>query len=139
MTAEKKVSQSFYFQLGFNISALIIIILVTKLFKQTGFIWAMLSAYYFYICFVCIFLFKWIMPYISYEKAVKSLLLIFLYNIPFLLITHIACEQRQPVLIFIVATAVYFLAVILINQYVVVSKSTKLLLSEGMRAFLKRK
>ena len=88
MTAGKKVSQTFFFQLGFNISALILIIFVTRAFHEKGFIISMLVAYYFYIILVCIFLFRWLMPFINYPAVIKNMLLIFLFNLPFLWIYY---------------------------------------------------
>ena len=58
MTAEKKVSQTFLFQLGFNIISLVVLIFVTREFQEKGFVIAMLLAYYVYVTVVCIFLFR---------------------------------------------------------------------------------
>jgi putative peptidoglycan lipid II flippase len=122
MTAEKKVSQSFLFQLGFNIGSLILIIFVTKFFKETGFVCAMLSAYYFLIGVLSYFLMNWVMPYVNYLKSVRSLLLIILYNLPFLLIFYKLFDRHQSIPVFLMISVCYYAVVIIINHFIKINK-----------------
>jgi peptidoglycan biosynthesis protein MviN/MurJ (putative lipid II flippase) len=78
----KKVNESFYFQVGFNVFILLCTFTCTKMFGLNGFIWSILLVNYFYFSFICIFLMKWIMPYIEYKFFLKQLLKIILLNLP---------------------------------------------------------
>ena len=126
MTAGKKVSHAFYFQLGFNLSMLILILFFTKFYKENGFVITMLSSYYFYICVVCIFLFKWLMPFIAYKNVIKSMVLIFLYNLPFLWIFYKIFGESQPVPMLVMIAMLYYAAVLGINYFMKISRPTDL-------------
>ena len=126
MTAGKKVSHAFYFQLGFNLSMLILILLFTKFYKESGFVITMLSSYYFYICVVCIFLFKWLMPFIAYKNVIKSMVLIFLYNLPFLWIFYKIFGESQPIPILVMIAMLYYAAVLGFNYFIKISRPTDL-------------
>ncbi|MEP7163336.1 MAG: lipid II flippase MurJ [Ferruginibacter sp.] len=123
LTAGKKVSQTFFFQLGFNISALMLIILVTRTFGEQGFIISMLAAYYFYVMVVCIFSFRWLMPFIKYPVVIKNMLLIFLYNLPFLWIFYEIFDRDQPVHIFLAISVLYYAAILIINHFIKINKA----------------
>jgi peptidoglycan biosynthesis protein MviN/MurJ (putative lipid II flippase) len=139
MTAGKKVSQTFLFQLGFNMSALLLIIFVTRAYKETGFVIAMLCAYYFYITVVCVFLFKWLMPFIDYYKVIKNAALIFLYNLPFLWISYELFDRHQTVPMFLLISAGYYGVVLLLNHLIKISRSADLYFSNIIGMVLKMK
>lgn len=82
----KKVNESFYFQVGFNLFILINIYIFTNLFGLDGFVWTVLAINYLYFMIVCIFLMKWLMPYIDYVQFLKLLLEIILLNLPLFII-----------------------------------------------------
>ena len=136
MTAGKKVSQTFFFQLGFNISALILIIFVTQAFQEKGFIISMLFAYYFYIIVVCIFLFRWLMPFINYPVVIKNMLLIFLFNLPLLLIFYKIFDRHQSVPVFLMLSAGYYAIVLIVNHFIKINKATDSYFSNIMKMLL---
>jgi hypothetical protein len=107
----KKVNQSFYFQVGFNIVMLVAIFVFTKLFYLKGFMWSMLTVYYLYSTVVCIFLMKWLMPYIEYRKFLWLFLQIILLNLPLCIIFLLFFKH----LVFIIPV-VYAISLLLINK-----------------------
>ncbi|HPH84358.1 MAG TPA: lipid II flippase MurJ [Ferruginibacter sp.] len=80
----KKVKESFYFQAGFNLFILAMLFLFTRLFSLDGFTWSILIVYYIYFTVACIFLMKWLMPYINYIGFLKLVLKIIVLNLPLL-------------------------------------------------------
>lgn len=125
MTAEKKVSQTFFFQLGFNTGALLLIIFVTKAFREQGFVISMLAAYYIYITFVCVFLFRWLLHYINYMHVIKTMVLIFLLNLPVLFIFYKIFESHQTLTVFLLISVLYYAVVLGLNHFIKISKSTE--------------
>ena len=82
MTADKKVSQAFYFQLGFNI-ILVLLLWCFTFYAENGFIFTMLLAIIFISVWYASFVFRWLMPFIiNYKNMLRSLIIIFLYNTP---------------------------------------------------------
>ena len=138
MTAGKKVSQTFFFQLGFNIGALILLIFVTRAFQQQGFIISMLFAYYFYILFVCIFLFRWLMPFINYPVVIKNMLLIFLFNLPLLLIFYNIFNRNQSIPVFLMISAGYYAVVLIINHFIKINRATDAYFSNIIRMLMQK-
>lgn len=123
MTAGKKVSQTFFFQLGFNISALILIVFITRSFAEKGFVISMLFAYYFYVSVVCIFLFRWLMPYINYTGIIKNTTLICLYNLPFMWIFYELFNRHPSVPVFIMLSAGYYAVIIIANHFIKINSA----------------
>ncbi len=138
MTAGKKVSQTFFFQLGFNISALLLIIFVTRSFAEKGFIISMLLSYYFYILVVCIFLFKWLMPFIDYSRVIKSLFLIFLYNLPVLWIFYEIFDRQPSIPLFLLISAGYYIIVLAVNHFFRINKATESYFSNSIKMLLSK-
>lgn len=136
MTAGKKVSQTFFFQLGFNISALILTIFVTKAFQEKGFIISMLAAYYFYVMVVCIFSFRWLMPFINYPAVIKNMLLIFLFNLPFLWIFYEIFDRHQSIPVFLMISAGYYAVILIVNHFIKINKATDSYFSNIMKMLL---
>ncbi len=136
MTAAKKVSQTFFFQLGFNISALILIIFVTQAFQEKGFVISMLFAYYFYIMIVCVFLFRWLMPFINYPVVIKNMLLIFLFNLPLLWIFYEIFDRHQSIPVFLMISVAYYAVVLIINHFIKINKATDSYFSNIMKMLL---
>lgn len=124
MTAEKKVSQTLFFQLGFNIIALILIIFITKEYRESGFVISMLIAYYFYISVICIFLFRWLMPFINYTAVIKTMILIILFNLPVLWTFYKIFDQHQSITAFLLISLGYYLVVLYINHLFKINKAT---------------
>jgi peptidoglycan biosynthesis protein MviN/MurJ (putative lipid II flippase) len=135
MTADKKVSQAFYFQLGFNIIFLLLLLGVTYFYAVNGFIFTMLSTYYFYIGIACIFVFRWIMPFINYKSALKSLGLIFLYNIPFVFICYNAFEIHQPLTGLVLIGTLYYLVIIITNHFIKINKGVDAFFTSILKFF----
>lgn len=133
MTAGKKVSQAFFFQIGFNITILLLLILGTVFWKVPGFIGAMLATYYFYILFICIYVFKWLMPFVNYKQVIRSMLLIFLYNLPFLWIIDHFYGQVQELYWLAIITLVYYSVILLVNHYIKISQSTESYISHAIK------
>lgn len=124
MTAGKKVSQTFFFQLSFNLSALLLMIFFTRAFMEKGFIISMLVAYYFYVTVVCIFLFKWLMPFINYTSVIKTMGLIFLFNLPVMWIFSLIFDRQQPIPLFFIISIGYYAIVLIVNHVFKINKLT---------------
>ena len=101
LIAIKKVNESFYFQVGFNLFILANIYIFTKLFGFHGFIWTVLSINYLYFTVVCIFQMKWLMPYIKYVQFLKLLLEIILLNLPLFIIAVLFFKDSLLIIPFI--------------------------------------
>jgi len=133
INAEKKVSRSFYFQFGFNLSLLILLILITPYYGEYGFIFTMLIAYFLYITLVSIFLFKWIMPFIIYRDVLKSFGVIFLFNIPLILIYYKIFGTLTSVIQLILIACSYYLLIIILNHFIKINSSTHFHLSNFLK------
>lgn len=101
LTSAKKVNESFYFQVGFNLFLLVNIYFFTNLFGLNGFIWSILAVNYFYFAIVCIFLMKWLMPYIQYALFLKQLLKIILLNLPLFIVVLVFFKDLLLIVPFI--------------------------------------
>lgn len=129
MTADKKVSQSFYFQLGFNVILLLLLVIVSHYYAVYGFISIMLSAYYLYITIIGIFLFRWLMPFIAYKNVLRTLAVILLFNMPFIYVYYELFGTHQTVPILILLTFGYYMVIIIINHFFKINSSTHFHLS----------
>jgi len=107
----KKVNQSFYFQVGFNVVMLIAIFICTKFFYLHGFMWSMLIVYYLYSTVICIFLMKWLMPYIEYRKFLWLFVQIILLNLPLCIIFLLFFKH-----LVLIIPVVYAISLLLINR-----------------------
>ncbi|MBS1733526.1 MAG: hypothetical protein JST02_09535 [Bacteroidetes bacterium] len=125
MTAGKKVSQSFFFQLGFNMSALLIIILMTRYFQQQGFVAGMLIAYYMYVLVVGVVIFRYLMPFINYLAVIKKMGLFFLFNLPFLFVFYKMFGHIQSIFAVGLIYMLYFSVIILVNHFLTISNTVK--------------
>ncbi len=125
MTAGKKVSQSFFFQLGFNVSALILIIIGTRFFKQQGFVAGMLSAYYIYVLAIGIIIFRVLMPFIDYMAIIRKMTLFFLFNFPFLFLFYKLFGHIQSIFAIALIYVVYFLLILVINHFLKINDTVK--------------
>ena len=109
LIAIKKVNQSFYFQIGFNVSMLIIVFLSTSMFYLQGFIWSTLIAYYLYSTVACIFLMRWLMPYIKYIAFLKLFLRIVLINIPLCILAFFSIKYLFFIVPFFYVILLFFI------------------------------
>lgn len=139
MTAGKKVSQTFFFQLGFNLTALMLMVFFTSVFQEKGFIISMLVSYYIYVTIVCIFIFKWLMPFIKYTGVIKTLAVIFLFNVPFFLVFYYLFDQHQSIYGFLLISAGYYLVVLLVNHFVKLNKTADSYFSGLVRVLISKK
>jgi len=96
---------------GFNVVMLIAIFICTKFFYLHGFMWSMLIVYYLYSTVICIFLMKWLMPYIEYRKFLWLFVQIILLNLPLCIIFLLFFKH----LVFIIPV-VYAISLLLINR-----------------------
>ena len=136
MTAGKKVSQTFFFQLGFNLTALLLMIFFTQAYQEKGFIISMLAAYYFYVTVVCVFLFRWLMPFIHYTGVIKTMALILLFNLPFMWIFSVIFDRHQSLPVFLMISIGYYAVVLIINHLIKINKQTDLYFSDFAKKFL---
>lgn len=97
----KKVNESFYFQVGFNVFILLSTFACTKLFGLDGFVWSILVINYFYFSVVCIYLMRWTMPYITYAALLKQLLKIIVLNLPLFILSLFFIKQLYLIIPFI--------------------------------------
>lgn len=140
MTADKKVSQSFYFQIIFNLILLLLLVVFSRYYAEQGFIFIMLIAYYLYITVVGIFLFKWLMPFIVYQDVLKSFAVILVFNMPLIFIYYKLFGPHQPAPNLILFTFSYYILIILINHFTKINNSTHFHLSGIFKMIaLKRK
>ena len=138
MTAGKKVSQTFFFQLGFNLTALLLMIFFTQAYQEKGFIISMLAAYYFYVTVVCVFLFRWLMPFIHYTGVIKTMALILLFNLPFMWIFSVIFDRHQSLPVFLMISIGYYAVVLIVNHLVKINKLTDLYFSDFTNKFLSK-
>ncbi len=139
MTAGKKVSQTFFFQLGFNLSALLLMIFFTRTFQEKGFIISMLLSYYFYVTIVCIFIFKWLMPFINYFSVIKKMALIFLFNLPFVWIFYRLFDLHQSISGFLLISAGYYIVVLVVNHFIKLNKTFDIYFSSIVRNLIPKR
>ncbi|MEP6615513.1 MAG: lipid II flippase MurJ [Ginsengibacter sp.] len=123
MTADKKVSQAFYFQLGFNILLLLLLLVSSYYYAVNGFIFTMLFTYYFYIGVVCIFVFKWIMPFIDYPNVLSTLGKMMVFNVPFVFIWYNLIGHHPNLVLFIGSAFLYYAAIIAVNHYIKINET----------------
>lgn len=97
----KKVNASFYFQVGFNLIILTCIFLFTGIFGLNGFVWTILAVNYLYFTVACIYLMKWLMPYITYTGFLKLLFRIILLNLPLFILAVVFLRDMLWIIPFI--------------------------------------
>ena len=123
MTADKKVSQAFYFQLVFNTTVLLLLMIFTKYFNEEGFIFTMLLSYFLYITIASVFLFRWLMPFICYLSVLRSFGIILLYNAPLAFICYKLFYGEQTIISLIGISCSYYLILITINHFIKINNS----------------
>lgn len=136
MTAAKKVSQAFFFQLGFNVSALFLIIFITGRFGEDGFIISMLMAYYFYVSIITVFLFRWLMPFINYLGILKSMGMVFLFNLPLLWITYQVFGEYRSLQGFLLISVGYYAVALIVNHFININKAIDLYFSNFLKTMI---
>ncbi len=127
LTANRKVSQSFYFQIVFNLVSLGSLYIGFRLYQGNGFLIAMLVTYYLYITIGCLLLFKWLLPYISYKQTLRQLMLMALLNIPFLLVCKMLAPVHSIGLLAMVAF-IYYGLLMIVNHFLRVNEPARLFL-----------
>ena len=107
----KKVNESFYFQIASNTVTLLSIFIFAKLFGLYGFVWATLIVNYLYFMVVCIFLMRWLMPYITYVQFLKEILKIVLLNLPLFIVAMFLFKD-----VFFVIPFIYVGILLILNK-----------------------
>lgn len=107
----KRVKESFYFQIGFNVAIFLSVFLFIKLFSLEGFVWSILAVYYLYFTFACYYLMKWLMPYIDYISFLRMVLKIVVLNLPPLVIAIFAYGY-----VWYIAPFLYVAVLLLLNK-----------------------
>ncbi|MBA2249353.1 MAG: hypothetical protein H0W12_04085 [Chitinophagaceae bacterium] len=133
ITAQKKVREAFYFQLGFNVVLFAILLVATRYYVEYGFIFSYLLVYYIYVCVAGIFLFRWLVPFIMYKNVLKSFAGIMLFNIPVIVIYYFIFGIHQPVPILILITFAYYLIIVIANHFIKINRATSFHLSNILK------
>jgi putative peptidoglycan lipid II flippase len=126
ITAVRKVGKSFYFQIGFNIISLGLLLAATHFFGEYGFVITIISSHYLYILIACFFLLKWLMPFIDYASTLKALGMLLLFNIPFTILCYTIFGIDQPLVVLVLIGLVYYLTILIVNYFVRANNSVNL-------------
>jgi len=108
----KKVNESFYFQVLFNLSTFLAVLIGTQLFELNGFLVSTLIMYYVYYTYGCFLMMRWLMPYIEYLKFLKIFLKLILLNLPLFIISFYFFRY-----LFLILPVIYIVSLLFVNRY----------------------